>query len=145
MASPPPGASPNNEGAYVMSKVLVVDDSRTIRTIIRRILIELGCEVCEAGNGVEALKVIEVEKDNVKLVLADWNMPEMNGLELLVRLRQDPAFASLKIVMVTTETEMDHMASALEAGADEYVMKPFTKDILVEKLDFIGFSPMARA
>jgi two-component system chemotaxis response regulator CheY len=128
-----------------MSKVMVVDDSRTIRTIIRRILIELGYEVCEAGNGIEALKVIEVEKAAVKLVLADWNMPEMNGLELLKQLRLDPALSSLKIIMVTTETEMDHMASALEAGADEYVMKPFTKDILVEKLEYVGFAPMARA
>ncbi|MGD0096745.1 MAG: response regulator [Terracidiphilus sp.] len=127
-----------------MSKVLVVDDSRTIRTIIRRILIELGYEACEAGNGIEALRVIETEGDAVKLVLADWNMPEMNGLDLLKQLRQDPALAYLKIMMVTTETEMDHMASALEAGADEYVMKPFTKDILVEKLEYIGFSPMAR-
>jgi two-component system chemotaxis response regulator CheY len=126
-----------------MSKVLVVDDSRTIRTIIRRILIGLGYEVCEAENGVEALKVVEVEKDALKLVLADWNMPEMNGFELLKQLRQDSSLSSLKIIMVTTETEMDHMASALEAGADEYVMKPFTKDILVEKLEFVGFSPMA--
>ncbi len=128
-----------------MSKILVVDDSRTIRTIIRRILIELGYEVCEAGNGVEALRVIEAEGAAVKLVLADWNMPEMNGLELLQRLRQDPSLSSLKIIMVTTETEMDHMASAMESGADEYVMKPFTKDILVEKLEFVGFSPLARA
>lgn len=127
-----------------MSKVLVVDDSRTIRTIIRRILLELGYEVCEAGNGVEALKAVAAEKDAVKLVLVDWNMPEMNGFELLKQLRQDPALSQLKIVMVTTETEMDHMASALEAGADEYIMKPFTKDILVEKLEYIGFSSMAR-
>jgi two-component system chemotaxis response regulator CheY len=128
-----------------MSKVLIVDDSRTIRTIIRRILVELGYETCEAAQGVEALRVFEAEKDAVKLVLVDWNMPEMNGLELLKRLRQDPSLSWLKIVMVTTETEMDHMASALEAGADEYIMKPFTKDILVEKLEYIGFSPMARA
>jgi two-component system chemotaxis response regulator CheY len=128
-----------------MSKVLVVDDSRTIRTIIRRILIELGYEICEAGNGIEALRVFEAEKDAVKLVLVDWNMPEMNGFELLKQFRQDPTLSWLKIVMVTTETEMDHMASALEAGADEYIMKPFTKDILVEKLEYIGFSSMARA
>jgi len=126
-----------------MSKVMVVDDSRTIRTIIRRILIELGYEVCEAGNGIEALQVIEAERAEVKLVLADWNMPEMNGFELLQRLRQDSSLSSMKIIMVTTETEMDHMASALEAGADEYVMKPFTKEILVEKLEYVGFSPMA--
>ena len=127
-----------------MSKVLIVDDSRTIRTIIRRIMLELGFEVCEAANGIEALKVIVAEKAAVKLVLADWNMPEMNGFDLLVRLRQDPELSTLKIMMVTTETEMDHMASALEAGADEYVMKPFTKDILVEKLEYVGFSPMVR-
>jgi len=127
-----------------MTKALVVDDSRTIRIIIRRILIELGYEVCEAANGIEALKVMEVEKGSVTLVLADWNMPEMNGLELVKRLRQDPALSSLKVIMVTTETEMDYMASALEAGADEYVMKPFTKDILMEKLELVGVSPLAR-
>jgi two-component system, chemotaxis family, chemotaxis protein CheY len=75
--------------------------------------------------------------------LADWNMPEMNGLELLKELRQDPELASLKVIMVTTETELDHMVSALEAGANEYVMKPFTKDILREKLELVGILPVA--
>jgi two-component system chemotaxis response regulator CheY len=126
-----------------MSKALVVDDSRTIRIIIRRILIELGYEVCEAANGIEALKVLETEKTTVKLVLADWNMPEMNGLELVKCLRQNPEYASLKVLMVTTETEMDQMASALEAGANEYVMKPFTKDILTEKLELVGMPSMS--
>jgi two-component system chemotaxis response regulator CheY len=121
-----------------MSKALVVDDSRTIRTIIRRILIDLGFEVLEATNGIHALEVIEPEKSLVKLVLADWNMPEMNGLELLKRLRQDPELTSLKIIMVTTETELSQMVSALDAGANEYVMKPFTKDILREKLELVG-------
>jgi two-component system chemotaxis response regulator CheY len=126
-----------------MSKALVVDDSRTIRIIIRRILIELGYEVCEAANGIEALNVLETEKTTVKLVLADWNMPEMNGLELVKCLRQNPEYASLKVLMVTTETEMDQMASALEAGANEYVMKPFTKDILTEKLELVGMPSMS--
>jgi two-component system chemotaxis response regulator CheY len=128
----------------MMSKALVVDDSRTIRTIIRRILIELGYEVCEAANGVEALKVLDTEKAAVKLVLADWNMPEMNGLDLVKRLRQSPEFDSLKVLMVTTETEIDQMASALAAGANEYVMKPFTKDILLEKLELVGMPALAR-
>jgi two-component system chemotaxis response regulator CheY len=123
-----------------MSKALVVDDSKTIRIIIRRILLELGFEVLEAGNGVQALEVLGPVKSAVKLVLADWNMPEMNGFELLQRLRQDPELASLKIIMVTTETELSQMSSALEAGANEYVMKPFTKDILKEKLALIGVS-----
>ena len=126
-----------------MSKALVVDDSKTIRIILGRILKDLGYEVCEAGNGKEALKVMESEKAAVSLVLADWNMPEMNGLELLKQLRQDPALASLKVIMVTTETELDHMVSALEAGANEYVMKPFTKDILREKLELVGILPVA--
>ena len=126
-----------------MSKALVVDDSKTIRMIIRRILIELGYEVCEAANGREALEVIETEKAAVNLVLADWNMPEMNGLELVRRLRQDPEYAHLKELMVTTETEMGQMASALDAGANEYVMKPFTKSILKEKLELVGIPSFA--
>jgi two-component system chemotaxis response regulator CheY len=125
----------------MMAKALVVDDSRAIRMILGRTLKELGFEVLEAGNGREALAVMEVEKSSVTLVLADWNMPEMNGLELLKRLRQDPELSSLVIIMVTTETEVDQMVVALEAGANEYVMKPFTKNILVEKLQLVGVHP----
>jgi two-component system chemotaxis response regulator CheY len=106
--------------------------------ILTKTLRELGYEVYEAANGRQALEVIESEKAAVTLVLADWNMPEINGLELLKRLRLDPALASLVVIMVTTETELDQMATALEAGANEYVMKPFTKDILVEKLQLVG-------
>ena len=127
-----------------MSKALVVDDSRTIRIIIRRILLELGYEVCEASNGREALEVLEAEKPDVDLVLADWNMPVMNGLELLKELRQDSEFCGLKVLMVTTETEMEHMKSGMDAGADEYVMKPFTRDILLEKLEIVGIVAPAR-
>jgi len=122
----------------MMAKALVVDDSRAVRMILARTLKELGFEVREAANGREALEVIETEKTAVTLVLADWNMPEINGLELLKQLRQKPELASLVVVMVTTETELDQMAAALEAGANEYVMKPFTKDILVEKLQLVG-------
>lgn len=124
-----------------MAKALVVDDSRAVRMILARTLKELGYEVREAANGREALEVIEAEKSAVKLVLADWNMPEINGLELLKRLRQNPELSSLVVVMVTTETELDQMTAALEAGANEYVMKPFTKEILVEKLELAGIHP----
>jgi two-component system chemotaxis response regulator CheY len=106
--------------------------------ILAKTLRELGFEVREAANGREALEVMAAEQAAVRLVLADWNMPEMNGLELIRRLRQDPAFASLVVVMVTTETELDQMAAALDAGANEYVMKPFTREILVEKLRLAG-------
>lgn len=121
-----------------MNKALVVDDSKTIRTILRRILAELEYEVLEAANGIEALRVIAANGPDVALALVDWNMPEMNGLELLKQLRQDPALSALSVVMVTTEAELGHMTSAMEAGANEYVMKPFTKEILREKLEMIG-------
>jgi two-component system chemotaxis response regulator CheY len=121
-----------------MAKALVVDDSRAIRMILARTLREIGFEVREAANGREALEVIEAENNAVKLVLADWNMPEMNGLDLLKRLRENPELSSLVVVMVTTETELGQMAAALDAGANEYVMKPFTRDILVEKLQLAG-------
>lgn len=120
-----------------MSKALVVDDSRAIRMILGRILRDLGYEVTEAANGREALEEIQIDK-TISLVLADWNMPEMNGLDLVKCLRKDPSLSSLVVVMVTTETELDQMVTALEAGANEYVMKPFTRDILVEKLQIAG-------
>ncbi len=106
--------------------------------ILAKTLKELGYEVREAANGKEALEVIAAEGARVTLVLADWNMPEMNGLDLLKRLRQNPQLSSLVVVMVTSETELDQMAAALEVGANEYVMKPFTKDILLEKLQLVG-------
>jgi two-component system chemotaxis response regulator CheY len=124
-----------------MAIALVVDDSKAVRMILARTLRELGYEVREAANGREALEVIEAEKNKVKLALVDWNMPEINGLELLKRIRRDPELSSLRVIMVTTETELDQMAAALEAGANEYVMKPFTKDILLEKLDLVGIHP----
>jgi two-component system chemotaxis response regulator CheY len=125
-----------------MAKALVVDDSRAVRMILGKTLKELGFEVREAANGREALEVIEVEKTAVTLVLADWNMPEIDGLELLKRLRQKPELSSLVIVMVTTETELSQMTAALEAGANEYIMKPFTRDILVEKLELVGIQSL---
>jgi len=109
--------------------------------ILAKTLRSLGYDVHEAANGVEALGIIATEKNAVKLVLSDWNMPEMNGLDLLKQLRLDPELASLVIIMVTTETELDQMTVALEAGANEYVMKPFTKDILLEKLELVGVHP----
>ena len=123
-------------------KALIVDDSNTIRMILGRIMRELGYETCEAVNGKDALRMIELEKPAVNLVLADWNMPEMNGLDLVKQLRQNPDFTSLKVIMVTTETEVDHILSALEAGANEYVMKPFTKEILRGKLEMVGILPV---
>jgi two-component system chemotaxis response regulator CheY len=121
-----------------MHKALVVDDSRAIRKILAGTLKEVGFEVLEAENGREALQVLEAERTAVPLILVDWEMPEMNGLDLLKRLRQNPQFASMVVVMVSAQADMDHIVEALEAGANEYVMKPFTKDILLGKLELTG-------
>ena len=137
------GLIPDNNGAWMTGKALIVDDSKIMRMVLCSILRDLGYDVCEAVDGRDALNVIAAEKAAVTLVLTDWSMPVMNGLELLRNLRQNPELASLKVVMVTTETEVDHIASALEAGANEYVMKPFTKDILREKLQLVGILPVA--
>jgi two-component system chemotaxis response regulator CheY len=106
--------------------------------ILARTLREFGYEVGEAGDGREALGILEKDPAQFRLVLVDWNMPVMNGLELVETLRARPEFSSLLIVMVTTETELGHMETALNAGANEYVMKPFTKDILLSKLEIVG-------
>ena len=106
--------------------------------ILRKSLTELGFKVLEAGNGREALEVLASDPSPITLSLVDWNMPEMDGLELLKRLRETPQFESMVIVMVTAETELAHIAEALHAGANEYVMKPFTKDILIGKLELAG-------
>jgi two-component system, chemotaxis family, chemotaxis protein CheY len=116
---------------------LVVDDSRAMRMMLRRIVTEMRYDVSEAGSGADALALLGSLPGPVSLMLVDWNMPEMNGLELVKKVRSDSRYASTTIVMVTTETEMEQMASALEAGADEYVMKPFTKDILEDKLRMV--------
>jgi two-component system chemotaxis response regulator CheY len=121
-----------------MLKALIVDDSRSIRMILGKIMSSLGYEVCEAANGREAMEVLEREHPGVSLVLVDWNMPEMNGLEFVKALRRDPRFASILLMMVTTETQIEQMVAALEAGANEYVMKPFTEEIISEKLRLLG-------
>jgi two-component system chemotaxis response regulator CheY len=103
----------------------------------------VGYEVLEAGDGVQALEVLAANKNAVQIVLADWNMPVMNGFDLLKQIRQDQELDYMKVIMVTTETEMCQMVSALEAGANEYIMKPFTKDILMEKLELLGITALA--
>jgi two-component system chemotaxis response regulator CheY len=125
-------------------RALVVDDSRAMRSIIRRHLDELGVAVDEAASGAEALFVLHhVPRPDV--VLLDWNMPDMNGLECLRRLRADPEHEGIAVMMVTTESEMAQVALALEAGANEYLMKPFDRQGLLEKLLLLGLDPRAEA
>ena len=121
-----------------MEKAMIIDDSRAMRRILGETVRELGFEVSEASNGREALAKLDNMGPPVRLMLVDWNMPEMNGLEFVTRLRQDERFQASLIVMVTTETAIDQMVNALEAGANEYVMKPFTKEIIQDKLRLLG-------
>jgi len=123
-------------------RALVVDDSRAIRAMIARMLRELGYAVTQAGDGREALDVL-AGSDAPELALLDWNMPVMDGYALLRELRADPRFRATRIMMVTTETEIENMQSALAAGADEYLMKPFTWDALREKLALLGLADAA--
>lgn len=116
-------------------QALIVDDSRATRRMVGRILRELGFEVAEAANGREALARLAAAPPDLALV--DWNMPELDGYELLCVVRRNPDWASVRILMVTTETEMSRMVRALEAGADEYIMKPFTTDVIREKLELL--------
>jgi two-component system chemotaxis response regulator CheY len=124
-----------------MSKALIVDDSRAMRMVLSRTLAQLGFEVEQAGNGQEALRFMERDGASVDFALVDWNMPEMSGLQFVQQVRARPAFSAVRLVMVTTETEISQMARALEAGADEYVMKPFTRDVIEDKLRLLGVLP----
>jgi two-component system, chemotaxis family, chemotaxis protein CheY len=124
----------------VVVNALVIDDSRAMRKILGQILRELGYEVSEAANGREGLEQLR-RPVRFDLALVDWNMPEMNGFELIQAVRADGAFADLRLMMVTTETEMTQVARALGAGVNEYVMKPFTRDVIREKLELMGVGP----
>jgi two-component system, chemotaxis family, chemotaxis protein CheY len=119
---------------------LVIDDSRAIRLILGRMLRELGFEVDQAANGREGLACLDAGL-TPELMLVDWNMPEMTGIEFVAALRQPPYSSTARVMMVTTETEVPQMVRALEVGADEYVMKPFTRDSIVEKLQLLGLQP----
>ena len=122
-----------------MKKALVVDDSSTVRLIVSKMLTGLGYTPVQAANGQVALDELSKHPD-ITLALVDWNMPVMSGIEFVRKVRGDAQPTPLKIVMVTTETEMHQVATALEAGVDEYIMKPFTKEIFEEKLAMIGVS-----
>ena len=121
-------------------RALVIDDSRAMRAILRKILKEIGFEVTEAGHGKEGLERLQ-QIEAPQLALVDWNMPEMNGLEFVRTVRADPTYDAMRVMMVTPESEVSAVTCALEAGANEYVMKPFTKNVILEKLALLGIEP----
>ena len=120
-------------------RALVIDDSRAIRKILSRLLVQIGFDVVEAANGKEALERLK-EEGQTDLCLIDWNMPVMDGYEFLCAVRADSAYADVRLMMVTTESELEQMVKALDAGADDYVMKPFTAEVIREKLNLLGIN-----
>ena len=119
-----------------MKSCLVVDDSKVIRKVARHILETLNFSVSEAEDGREALNRCDEKMPDV--VLLDWNMPVMGGIEFLKTLRQSDHAVQPKVVFCTTESDASHIRAALEAGADEYVMKPFDRETLHIKLQLVG-------
>jgi len=119
-----------------MKTCLVVDDSGVVRKIARRILEEIGFEVIEAEDGEQALEACK--KSLPDAVLLDWNMPVMDGYDFLGRLRRMPGGEEPKVVFCTPENDIDHISRALNAGANEYIMKPFDKDIISAKFQEVG-------
>lgn len=125
---------------------LVVDDSRAMRRIVRSILGSAGMEVLEAGDGQQALDVLETHLagggDVPVLATIDWNMPVMDGLELVGALRRRRDLRGMSLMMVTTEAEQGQIVRALAAGAHEYLIKPFSADDMLAKLDLLGLAPV---
>ena len=116
---------------------LIIDDSRAMRAILKRILTKLDFKISEAADGQQGLDQLAANKD-VSICLVDWNMPVMNGYEFVKAVRSDQTNKDIWLMMVTTETEMSKVVKAMAAGANEYVMKPFTDDVIVDKLRVLG-------
>jgi two-component system chemotaxis response regulator CheY len=119
-------------------RALVIDDSAVTRGIIKQILNPMGFEVFEAGDGREGLDRVR-ELGGLDLILLDWNMPGMDGIQFLRMLRTQTALASLPVMMVSSNNEAENIAASLDAGANEYIMKPFTEDVMRAKLELLGF------
>ena len=127
-------------------RALVIDDSRTMRSLLGRQLVALGYEVLQAGNGQEALDAMEQAGAEIPvLATVDWNMPVMDGLELVTRVRAAREWRAMTLMMVTTESEQQQIVRALAAGAHEYLIKPFSPDALRDKLDLLGLLPVPAA
>ena len=119
-----------------MKKCLVVDDSRVIRKVARQILEELDFEIEEAGDGQQALE--QCQADMPDAILLDWNMPVMSGIDFLRALREEDNGDEPIVVFCTTENDMAHIRIAMESGADEYIMKPFDREIIEAKFAQVG-------
>lgn len=115
-------------------QILVVDDSLTIRSIVKNILYRLGYEnIIEAENGLNAFEILKQNSD-IQILITDWNMPGMSGLELVQQVRSFKHFSEIKIIMITTEGAKQDVIRAIKSGVNDYIVKPFTPNVLSEKL-----------
>lgn len=115
-------------------KIMTVDDSAIVRKIIQSAVGILDYDVLEAEGGIEALDILEDEYEDIALILLDWNMPGMNGLEMLETIKGDPRFKSIPVMMVTSETGSENIIKAIQAGASHYLIKPFTIEELTKRI-----------
>jgi two-component system chemotaxis response regulator CheY len=114
-------------------KILVVDDFATMRKVVRNLLKQVGYDdIVEAEDGVMAMKALKSQK--IDVIISDWNMPNMSGLELLKAVKADPELASTPFLMVTAEALQDNVVAAVKAGVNNYIVKPFTAEVLNEKI-----------
>lgn len=121
-------------------KMLIIDDAKTMRKYLAFLATELAFATTEAGDGCEALDILgrPHSGEPFDIALVDWEMPRMDGLEFVRTVRQNPRLADLKLLMITTQNSLERVAEALEAGANDFLMKPITRDMLAEKLQILG-------
>ena len=127
------------EGTRLSRTALILDDSKAIRAIVRSLLLDIGYDVLDAGNGKAGLEVLE-ENESIDLVLVDWHMFPMNGLEFIKTVRSQEAHKDLTLVMVSNEIDESMIQTAKDAGANEYITKAYTAEIIVDKLRAVGIT-----
>lgn len=115
-------------------KILSIDDSAIVRKIIRGAVEVLNYDLLEASDGLEGLQVLHNHVEEIALILLDWNMPGLNGLEVLERIKGEEIYSHIPVMMVTTESEKENIVKAIKAGAIHYVVKPFTMEELIKKI-----------
>jgi two-component system chemotaxis response regulator CheY len=118
-------------------KLIVADDSRLIRGIIEKAVSSIGFEAVQAGNGREALDILEAGGRDITLVLMDWNMPLLNGIDVLKTMRGDDRFKNIPVLMISTESEDERIMDAINTGAQGYLTKPFTAEKLIDAIHMV--------
>lgn len=118
-------------------KLIAADDSRLVRGIIEKTVASIGYEAIHAANGKEALNILEIDGQDIKLVLLDWNMPVLNGIDVIKNMRGDDRFKNIPVLMVSTESEDAKIQEAINAGAQGYLAKPFTPEQLIEAIHHV--------